>query len=172
MSRQTRPKRDPKLHLAMRSRVASRRPVCPECGSRCPGPDEARDEWTLPWGHRRPQDRSPCPGFRTSPTIAPPPPLPPPKPAVRLARAAFDLAAWNAWFDAVRVAPTTRPAMAARAPRASKVPSANQLVLFTVDGLTWRELHETVPATDVRSRHAELRHVAADPARASDRMRA
>jgi hypothetical protein len=67
--------RDPALMRAARSKRPDRRPVCPSCGRVMPPPDEPREYFLEPFGHRRPSDGEPCPGFKKLPSIAPPPPV-------------------------------------------------------------------------------------------------
>lgn len=53
--------RDPRLDRAWRSKRASRRPVCGLCHRIMPGPDEPRDDYLEPFGHRTPSG-DPCRG--------------------------------------------------------------------------------------------------------------
>lgn len=132
--------RDKALDRAARSKREDRRPLCPACGARMPGPGERRDDWLSPWGHRRPHDNECCPGFRSTPTIAPPPPMhrPAPQPtAVEL---------WHAWFAQRETKKPPKLKRARRVPMAPKpekrarkrtAPPAGQQVLFSLDGKLW-----------------------------------
>lgn len=132
--------RSRELDRSARCKSAKNRPLCPSCGARMPPPGASRDDWLLPHGHRR-QDGDVCPGFKTRPTIAPPPPMAKPQPrwvdpAARPSPT-ISLEDWYRWFDenqATAPDPWKSPTPRAKQPKRPLV-APGQLLLFTADAL-------------------------------------
>lgn len=122
------------LVRASRSRFEERRPQCPSCGQRCPPTGhEDRDEWLVPYGHRRKVDLEPCPGWLAAPS-APPPPLPakpaPPFPTALTGRPTHQLLLFPIPQSNSAPPPKRRRVKVTCQPHVSKVPP--MIALFDV----------------------------------------
>jgi hypothetical protein len=146
-----------------KSKVESRRPVCGWCGLRFP--DKRSAAWAGfgdPYGHRQPwAPFDPCPSWKTREPIAPPPPRPQPVPRTPQHGPTISVAEWWAWFEAQPVA--ERPARTRVKREAQPVArAADQLVLFTADGVVWCELRDAPAGLRLGSENSQGRPARGD----------
>lgn len=140
-----------------RSKVAERRPRCPNCQQRMPAPDEPREYWLEPFGHRRP-DGEPCPGFKAKPSLAPPPPLHKPEPERQWPATVTGPTKQMVLFQVPKQQVAASKAKAAKRKREAKTASSAppQLLLFVSIEQLWTDLQASdVLFSEVRSENCQ-----------------